>query len=1187
MTPPEAPIYEQTSLGATLGQINQAIIRAQSRPELFSKVCRLLVDSGHFNMAWIDWLDTASNRLLPAAKAGAAAEESAAHCGRMVMQSGQPCGFNEPSIAPCPAGCSRVAGSPAPGACAAYPVRLQNQLCAVLTAGALGPCAWNGAEAAFLEDVALNLSFALDKFAAEHHRREVEDALNEGQQLLQSVLQSGLDGFYLVDPRGRFLQVNDAYCAMSGYSREELLSMCVADVEASESAQDVAAHIQNIISRGMDRFESRHRRKDGQIIDIETSVSFQNYEGGRFFSFLRNVTDHKRAEQALRESEERYRRLFASNPHPMWVFDVESLAFLEVNDAAVVHYGYTRQEFLSMTLEELRSPEDVPALLKVISSTKTGYSFNCCARHRKKDGTNIYVEISDYRFLQDGKLVSLILANDITERRKAEEAVRRSEAELRSFVENSPFGIFRSHIEEDRFLDVNPALVKMLGYASAEEVLSLKLSTDVYLDLLEREKTLTPLLRDGFNRTEVQWRRKDGEFVTLHLSGRIARDSIHGGQAFEGIASDMTERRQAERALRQSEEHFRSLFENMAEGYAHCKMLFDDLGRPEDFIYLDVNNAFATLTGLSGVIGRKVTEIIPGFRELQPEMLEIYGRVALTGRPERFEAELKPLSMWFAISVYSPEKKHFVAVFDVITERKRAELELRESEERFRQVVESSPMGILIQTEGIHRYFNPSALAMLGAESASQVVGRGFLEVMHPDSRASVIERARVVREEKKTVPFAEERLLRMDGTASDAEITAVPFIFEGRDGALVFLRDINERKREEEKRRTLEQQLRQAQKMEAVGRLAGGIAHDFNNLLMVIQSYTEMLQDGLPAGDILRQDAEQVLKAARRATSLTGQMLAFSRKQIINPVLLDLNAVIGETAAMLKRMIGEDIEFRLSLAGSWTVEADSDQIVQVLMNLCVNSRDAMPEGGTLSIATENVTMGPGRIAACPHIAPGEYLKFSVADTGTGIGKQAQEQIFEPFFTTKEVGKGTGLGLAMVYGIVKQNGGYLWVESEPGHGACFTICLPRATGAISSVISAKTDVQPRGSETLLVAEDEEALRVVICGYLRSLGYTVLEAISGQHALAASGQHAGHIDLLITDVVMPKMSGREISQMLGSQRSGLKTIFMSGYTDDAVLRHGIHKLGATFLQKPFSLGTLARKVRDTLENKTGN
>ena len=384
-----------------------------------------------------------------------------------------------------------------------------------------------------------------------------------------------------------------------------------------------------------------------------------------------------------------------------------------------------------------------------------------------------------------------------------------------------------------------------------------------------------------------------------------------------------------------------------------------------------------------------------------------------------------------------------------------------------------------------------------------------------------------------------------------------------------------------------LEQQFRQAQKMEAVGRLAGGIAHDFNNILMVIQSYTEMLRDNLPVHDGLRKNTEQVLKAANRATSLTRQMLAFSRKQILSPVVLDLNAVIDETAKMLKRLIGEDIEFRVLLAESlWAIEADPDQIVQVVMNLCVNARDAMAQGGTLTIATANVVAEEGNLGMRPYVAPGDYVELSVTDTGIGISKDMQENIFEPFFTTKEVGKGTGLGLATVYGIAKQSGGYVWVDSALGHGARFTIYLPRVEQAIAPGLSATAEARPRGMETILIAEDEEALRESMRDFLRSLGYTVLAASSGPKALALASAHPGPIELLITDVVMPKMSGRELSEMLGSLRPDLKTIYMSGYTDDAVLRHGVQKLGTAFLQKPFSLGALAREVRGRLAGPLG-
>ncbi len=450
---------------------------------------------------------------------------------------------------------------------------------------------------------------------------------------------------------------------------------------------------------------------------------------------------------------------------------------------------------------------------------------------------------------------------------------------------------------------------------------------------------------------------------------------------------------------------------------------------------------------------------------------------------------------------------------------------------------------------------------------------------------------------------YSPESWMRLTGEVAETKRTGMPYELEletvrpdgnkgwvltrgepERDstGEVVALRgismDITERKR-------AENALRRSDKLASLGQLAGGIAHDFNNLLMVIQSYAELLQDKLPAQDTLRRNTEAIMKAVNRAASLTRQMLAFSRKQVLSPVVLDLNAVIDETAKMLRRLIGEDIEFRVSSAASiWAVEADPDQIVQVLMNLCVNARDAMAQGGMLTITTGNVTVAEADVSRRQFVVPGNYVWLSVADTGIGISRELQEHIFEPFFTTKEVGKGTGLGLATVYGIVKQSGGYVWVESEPGHGSCFTIYLPRVKQAVAPAMATEAEELIRGSETILVAEDEAALREGMCEYLGSVGYTVLAADSGKEAMSLAVEHQGHIDLLLTDLVMPAMSGKELSEKLRCLLPGLKTIYMSGYADDKLSRHGIQETGAgaMFLQKPFSLGTLARKVRDALE-----
>jgi nitrogen-specific signal transduction histidine kinase len=383
--------------------------------------------------------------------------------------------------------------------------------------------------------------------------------------------------------------------------------------------------------------------------------------------------------------------------------------------------------------------------------------------------------------------------------------------------------------------------------------------------------------------------------------------------------------------------------------------------------------------------------------------------------------------------------------------------------------------------------------------------------------------------------------------------------------------------------RRQLGEQLRQSQKMEAVGRLAGGIAHDFNNLLTVIKGYSELMLEDLEGADPLRTEVDEIKKAADRAASLTRQLLAFSRQQVLAPKVVDLNTVVGNMDKLLHRLLGEDIDlFTILEPGLGRVKADPGQIEQVIMNLAVNARDAMPKGGKLTIETANVELDEHYTREHAVVKPGSYVMIAVTDTGVGMTDKVKSRIFEPFFTTKEVGKGTGLGLSTVYGIIKQSGGYVWVYSEVGLGSSFKVYLPRvdAPAEITSPVSSLPT--RRGTETVLLVEDEDGVRALERQVLHKHGYNVLEARNGGEALLMCERHQGEIDMLLTDVVLEQMGGRELAERLLKVRPEMKVLYVSGYADDAIVHHGVLKPGMAFLQKPFTTEALARKVRFVLD-----
>jgi len=638
---------------------------------------------------------------------------------------------------------------------------------------------------------------------------------------------------------------------------------------------------------------------------------------------------------------------------------------------------------------------------------------------------------------------------------------------------------------------------------------------------------------------------------------------------------DITERRQLEELLVESEFRYRRIFETATDGIVL-------LEKREGHI-VHANPAAETMLGYSAAeyVGKMLEDIgVPLNMSDFPTIMESLNKRGILNY-KNVPVKTKSGQNIYA-DIYMVDRASLAQCnIRDITNHKKAEQGLKESEERYRIIFEGASEGILVADMETRRfrYCNPAICGMLGY-SEEELIGLCVTDIHPKESLDHVLaEFEAQARGDKVLAPSLP--CLRKDGSVVFADVQTTAAVIDGRECNVGFFTDVT-------KRRQIEAQLRQTQKMEAIGTLAGGVAHDFNNILTTIIGYADLMLMDIDTDKPLTEEIEEIKIAGERAAALTRQLLAFSRKQIVEPKIMDLNKLLTGIEKMLVRLIGEDIEIlMIQEPALWKVEIDPGQMEQVIMNLAVNAKDAMPSGGKLTIETVNMDLNDNYFDEHGIVEkqPGSYVVLTVSDTGIGMDKGVQEHIFDPFYTTKEKGKGTGLGLSTIYGIVKQNNGFIWVYSEPGQGSTFKIYLPKVKRDVKEEEKGQTTVENlSGSETVLIVEDDTSIRKLAQKSLQPHGYRVLVAENGEDALKISKEHEGTIDLIITDVVMPKMGGKETADRLQALHPQMKVIYMSGYTDNAIVRHGVLASGLNFLEKPFSPRALARKVREVLDKK---
>jgi PAS domain S-box-containing protein len=884
----------------------------------------------------------------------------------------------------------------------------------------------------------------------------------------------------------------------------------------------------------------------------------------------------------LAQAEEKYRSIFENAVEGVFQSSADR-RFLTVNPSLARILGYDSPAEVVNTFTDVERQLYVrPELATEVTLAleKVGVMQGLEFEAYRKDREKIWLSLN-IRLVRDHTGAAVYregTIEDITERKRAEEEARTSRQIIEGILDAIPVRIFWKD-KNLVYQGCNAAFALDAGFADPKDVIG---KDDYHMGWRDRAEQYRDddqqVIDSGCSKLLIEepLTTPEGNTVTLLTSKVPLRSATGEISGILGTFMDITERKRAEESLRESEERYRDLVEN-----SHEIICTHDL----DGKILSANRATLQLLGYepSDFVNKKnirdilAPEVRDQFDDYMKDILEKRATTNLMLVQTR-SGERRVLEYYNSLRTEGVEKPIVRAIARDITERRRAEKALRESEERYRDLVENAHD--IIFSHDLNGKFTSVNRAgeQITGYTHEESLSLKITDTIAPEDVNKVREMlAKKLAGEEGTA--YEVELLAKDGKRIAVEVNTKLILQDGVPiGVQGIARDVTERKH-------LEDQLRQSQKLEGIGQLAGGIAHDFNNLLTAINGYSSLALQRIEGNASVRTYLEEIKKAGDRAANLTRQLLAFGRKQILQPLPLSLNDIVTDMNKMLQRLIGEDIQLSAKLATDLKrVKADPGQIEQVLVNLIVNARDAMPQGGKLTIETANVELDREYASAHVGVHPGAYVVLAISDTGTGMNEQVRRQIFEPFFTTKEKGKGTGLGLSTVYGIVKQSGGNIWVYSEPNHGTTFKVYLPAlASTPKSSEVKAAESPIPGGSETVLLVEDEEVVRGLARQILEDAGYRVLVAHQGEEAIRLCIEHAKEIHLLLTDVVMPGAGGKEVADRLASLRPGIKVLFMSGYTDEAIVHHGVLDPNVKFIQKPFSPVALTKKVREVLDS----